>query len=453
MKKYQSYKSSSVKWIGEIPKSWEETRLKYVGNLYGGLTGKSGEDFKQDDNPNNKPYIPYTNIFRNTYISKNHVDYVVLEDGENQNKVKKFDLFFLMSSETYQDLGKPCILIDDIEELYLNSFCKGFRVNRIDVNPLFLNYQLLGSIHKELISIEGRGFTRINLRQDRLNETPIFLPPLQEQIQIVQFLDEKIELVDKLISKKERKITLLKEQRTSLINEVVIKGLNSNVEMKSSGVKWIGEIPEKWKKLSLRYVGNLYGGLTGKSGEDFKNDENPKNKPFIPYTNIYNNTYISKNHFHFVSIDDDENQNKVQKFDLFFLMSSETFQDLGKSCILIDDVEELYLNSFCKGFRVNRKDVSPLFLNYQLSSQIVKELISIEGNGFTRINLRQDRLLETPCFIPSINEQLQIVEFLDSKTKEIDDLVQLEKTKIDLLKEYRQSLISEVVTGKIKVTN
>jgi type I restriction enzyme S subunit len=134
-------------------------------------------------------------------------------------------------------------------------------------------------------------------------------------------------------------------------------------------------------------------------------------------------------------------------------MSSETFQDLGKSCILIDDVEELYLNSFCKGFRVNRKDVSPLFLNYQLSSQIVKELISIEGNGFTRINLRQDRLLETPCFIPSINEQLQIVEFLDSKTKEIDDLVQLEKTKIDLLKEYRQSLISEVVTGKIKVTN
>jgi type I restriction enzyme S subunit len=184
---------------------------------------------------------------------------------------------------------------------------------------------------------------------------------------------------------------------------------------KSSSVKWIGEIPKSWEETRLKYVGNLYGGLTGKSGEDFKNDENPKNKPFIPYTNIYNNTYISKNHFHFVSIDDDENQNKVQKFDLFFLMSSETFQDLGKSCILIDDVEELYLNSFCKGFRVNRKDVSPLFLNYQLSSQIVKELISIEGNGFTRINLRQDRLLETPCFIPSINEQLQIVEFLDSK--------------------------------------
>ena len=80
MKKYQSYKSSSVEWIGEIPNSWEETRLKYVGNLYGGLTGKSGEDFKNDENPKNKPFIPYTNIYNNTYISKNHFHFVSIDD-------------------------------------------------------------------------------------------------------------------------------------------------------------------------------------------------------------------------------------------------------------------------------------------------------------------------------------------------------------------------------------
>lgn len=452
MEKYQSYKPSRVNWVGEIPDNWEETYLKYVGNLYGGLTGKSGEDFKQEDNPNNKPYIPYTNIFRNTYISKNHVDYVVLEDGENQNKVQKFDLFFLMSSETHQDLGKSCILIDDIDELYLNSFCKGFRVKRKDVNPLFLNYQLLGSIHKELISIEGRGFTRINLRQDRLNETPIFLPPLQEQNQIVQFLDSKTDLIDKLISTKERKITLLKEQRTSLVNQVVTKGLNPNVKMKDSGVEWIGKIPEGWEKVSLGKIGLLYGGLTGKSGEDFRSEDNPNNKPFIPFTNIFNNTYISKNHFQNVVINEDENQNRVQKFDIFFLMSSETYDDLGKTSILIDDVEELYLNSFCKGFRITNPSVFPLFLNYQLLGDTHKKLISIEGNGFTRINLRQDRLKEIPIFLPSFSEQMQIVHFLDSKTKEIENMVQVEERKIDLLKQYRQSLISEVVTGKIKVT-
>ena len=98
-----------------------------------------------------------------------------------------------------------------------------------------MNYQLLGSLHKEMISIEGNGFTRINLRQDRLLDIPVFVPPFSEQQQIVSFLDTKTSLIDSLIEKTQRKIELLKEKRTSLINEVVTKGLNPNVEMKDSG--------------------------------------------------------------------------------------------------------------------------------------------------------------------------------------------------------------------------
>ena len=90
-------------------------------------------------------------------------------------------------------------------------------------------------------------FTRINLRQDRLLDIPVFIPPLSEQQQIVSFLDTKTSLIDSLIEKTQRKIELLKEKRTSLINEVVTKGLNPNVEMKDSGVEWIGEIPSHWE--------------------------------------------------------------------------------------------------------------------------------------------------------------------------------------------------------------
>ena len=121
------------------------------------------------------------------------------------------------------------------------------------------------------------------------------------------------------------------------------------------------------------------------------------------------------------------------------------------SSILVEDVDELYLNSFCKGFRVNRNDVYPLFLNYQLLGDTHKKMISIEGNGFTRINLRQDRLKETPMFIPPLSEQQQIVEYLDGQTQKIDKTISIEEKRIELLKEYRQSLISEVVTGKRKV--
>ena len=206
MSKYDSYKDSGVDWMNEIPSNWEKSRIRMVGDLYGGLTGKKGSDFNDEDNPSNKPFVPFTNIFNNTYISKDHFQYVNVEENENQNKVLKNDLFFLMSSESYEDLGKCSILLDDVEELYLNSFCKGFRIKDSKVYPLFLNYQLLGSLHKEMISVEGNGFTRINLRQDRLLDIPVFIPPISEQQQIVEFLDTKTELIDSLIEKTERKI-------------------------------------------------------------------------------------------------------------------------------------------------------------------------------------------------------------------------------------------------------
>jgi type I restriction enzyme S subunit len=447
MKRYQSYKPSSVEWIGDIPNSWEETRLKYIGNLYGGLTGKSGEDFKQDDNPNNKPYIPYTNIFRNTYISKNHVDYVVLKDGENQNKVQKFDLFFLMSSETYQDLGKPCILIEDIEELYLNSFCKGFRVNRIDVNPLFLNYQLLGSIHKELISIEGRGFTRINLRQDRLNETPIFLPPLKEQLQIVQFLDEKTELIDKLISTKERKITLLKEQRTTLINQVVTKGLNPNIKMKDSGLEWIGEIPEHWNMVSIKnlvstkitdgphetpeWVEEGIPFLSVESVQDNKLDFNKK-RGFI--TEELHKIYSKKC--------------KPQKDDIFIVKSGST---TGKSTIVETDEEFNIWSPLCI-VRSNKDKILPRFFFNSIQSFYFRRFIELGWSFGTQPNIGMGVIENLKIVLPPLKEQQPIIDFLNHKIFDIDNLVDLEQKKIDLLKEYRQSLISEVVTGKIKVT-
>jgi len=256
MDKYNSYKDSEIKWLDQIPSNWRRSRIRVVGELYGGLTGKKGDDFN-NENPSNKPFVPFTNIFNNTYISKDHFQYVTIKEGERQNRVQKNDLFFLMSSESYEDLGKSSILLEDVEELYLNSFCKGYRIKDNSVFPLFLNYQLLGSLHKEMISIEGNGFTRINLRQDRLLDIPVFIPPLSEQQQIVSFLDDKIQKIDSLLKKKVRKIEILKEKRTSLINHVVTKGLDPNVEMKDSGVEWIGEIPSHWSVLPIKYFGDV----------------------------------------------------------------------------------------------------------------------------------------------------------------------------------------------------
>jgi type I restriction enzyme S subunit len=427
MKKYHSYKKSGLEWMESVPEHWSISRLKYLGDLYGGLTGKSGVDFNNEENPKNKPYIPYTNIFNNTYISKKHYDYVSIDEGENQNRVKKYDMFFLMSSETHKDLGKSCILIEDVDELYLNSFCKGFRIKDENIYPLFLNYQILGHLHREMISYEGKGFTRINLRQDKLNDLFIFYPSLEEQKKIVQFLDEKTELIDKLISTKEQKVELLKLQRTSLINEVITKGLDQKVKMKNSGLDWVGEIPEHWIKTKIKWELEFHNNkrepLEGVKREKMSGDYRYYGASgIIDYINDY--------------IFDGE----------FILVGEDGANILSRSSPMAFVVEgKFWVNNHAHILKNKRGEI-----NYY-SHQIELNDFSIHSSGSAQPKLTKEALGDIILIVPPEEEQIQIIEYLKLRTNEIDDLLLMEQNKIDLLKEYRQSLISEVITGKIDV--
>ena len=441
MERYDSYKDSGVEWMNEIPSNWEKSRIRMVGDLYGGLTGKKGGDFNDEDNPSNKPFVPFTNIFNNTYISKDHFQYVNVEENENQNRVLKNDLFFLMSSESYEDLGKCSILLEDVEELYLNSFCKGFRIKDSKVYPLFLNYQLLGSLHKEMISVEGNGFTRINLRQDRLLDIPVFIPPLSEQQQIVSFLDTKTSLIDSLIEKTQRKIELLKEKRTSLINEVVTKGLNPNVEMRDSGVEWIGEIPNHWTRNKLNRISE-------RIGDGLHSTPN----------------YVDSSEYYFINGNNLVN-GEIKIFDSTKCVSEEEFKkhfiQLNTKTLLLsingtignlsfyNDEKVILGKSSCY---INLKEnINHHFIYYVLKSESISKYFTFELTGTTIFNLSLNSIRNTPIVVPPENEQQQIVEYLDEQTQLIDKTISIEEKRIELLKEYRQSLISEVVTGKRKV--
>ena len=445
MKRYDSYKDSGVEWMNKIPSNWEKSRIRMVGDLYGGLTGKKGSDFNDEDNSSNKPFVPFTNIFNNTYISKDHFQYVNVKENENQNRVLKNDLFFLMSSESYEDLGKCSILLEDVEELYLNSFCKGFRIKDSKVYPLFLNYQLLGSLHKEMISIEGNGFTRINLRQDRLLDIPVFIPPLSEQQQIVSFLDTKTSLIDSLIEKTQRKIELLKEKRTSLINEVVTKGLNPNVKMKDSGVEWIGETPSNWRTSKLGfYTTKIGSGSTPRGGSEVYVDSGI---PFIRSQNVHFDGLKMENISH---IEPETHQSMkgstVIKDDVLLNI---TGGSIGRCCVV--KIEgEMNTNQHVSIIRTT-KNLLNIFLNYILNSDVGQSQVVYNISGGNREGLTIEGIRDFRITLPPLKEQQQIVEYLDEQTGLMDKTISIEEKRIELLKEYRQSLISEVVTGKRKV--
>ena len=440
---YAQYKDSGINWIGAIPKHWKISRLRFLGSMFGGLTGKTGENFNQDGNPNNKPYIPYTNIFNNTYVSKNDFHYVVLGENEKQNRVKKYDLFFLMSSETYQDLGKSCILIDNVDELYLNSFCKGFRVTQKGLNPLFLNYQLLGQIHRELISVEGRGFTRINLRQGRLMDIPILLPPSQEQRQIISFLNTKTALIDSMIEKIQKKIELLQEQRTELVNRCVTKGLDPNAKMKNSDIEWVGRIPKHWEVKKLKHLG------VPKSGNGFKISLQGNRQGSIPFykvsdTNLEGNEMVLSSSSNYISLTDviengfylfDERTivfpkvGEVLKLNKRRILTMKSCMDnnmMGLTIFSEDNIEYLY-------FLLTRLDF----------------VFFCSDGTLPSISERQIGAIRVP--VPPIAEQYRILDYLQRKLKILDKMITVENKRKRLLSEYRQSLISSVVTGKICV--
>jgi type I restriction enzyme M protein len=210
-----------IERIDTMPMAWYKNRLKDIGFLYSGISGKKGDDFNNDNDVNNKGFIPFTNIANNTYIKQFELGTVIILPTEKQNKVKQYDLFFLMSSEGYADVGKSSLLIDVLtDDTYLNSFCKGFRITSNNISPKFLNYLLLSNEFREKIILEGKGFTRINLKMEKISDLEFYYPSnVGAQNKIETFLDNRLGVIDIAIENLTKQIETYKNLRKSLIND------------------------------------------------------------------------------------------------------------------------------------------------------------------------------------------------------------------------------------------
>ncbi len=428
MKKYQSYKPSKIDWIGEIPTSWEVRKFRFLF-----VEKKSTQNLSLNSGSISFGQVIYKN-----------------DEGIPQER-----------KETYQEVLKGEFLINPLN---LNFDLKSLRIglSEIDVvvSPGYIVLKLNEGLNKGYFKYLLRTFdtqqmkslgngVRQTISFKHLSSEELILPPVNEQLQIVNYLDEKIELVDKLISTKERKIILLKEQRISLINQIVTKGLNPNVKTKDCGVEWIGVIPENWKIGKLKHHSEL-----NISSVDKHIFDDEISVQVCNYTDVYYNELISNSlELRTGSCTSIEyNKFLLKKGDVIITKDSESPSDIGVPSLVIDELDNVVCGYHLSIIKSNLDSLLGGYLFRQLQTTRVRRYFEVNSNGITRFGLGKSSVLELPLILPPIKEQIEIVKYLDSKTKEIDDLVQLEQKKIDLLKEYRQSLISEVVTGKVKVT-
>jgi type I restriction enzyme S subunit len=434
MRKYQSYKPSGVEWIEDIPSHWEIKKNKFFTTPQKIKSEKGEEELLSVSEK--KGIIPRSEIRNDEQVlsrSESLDGYLIVKKGNLVSNIMLMWKRGLGVSE-YDGIVSPAYSVF--------SFNKSF--------PKYYHYLFRTDQYVSEFKRNSRGVieSRLRLYDEMFGSLHSHFPPLQEQEQIVKYLDEKTSIIDKLISTKERKIELLKEQRTSLINEVTTKGLNPNVKLKDSGVEWIGEIPESW------IVGKLKNFCELKiSSIDKHIYEYEKQVIVCNYTDVYYNEIITNElELRKGSCSEDEyNKFKLNKGDVIITKDSESPTDIGVPSLINDDLDNVVCGYHLSIIKPLKNKLVGGFLFRQLQTKRIRSYFEVCSNGITRFGLGKSSVLDTLLIIPSVKEQQEIVEYLDKHTKEIDDLVSMEQKKIELLKEYRQSLISEVITGKIKV--
>jgi type I restriction enzyme S subunit len=439
MKKYTSYKPSGIEWIGDVPEHWVITKLnRYVFFQEG--PGLRTFQFTDDG----------IKVICVTNITEKGIDFSYKKFISEQEYIDKYQHFRvnkgdLLLSSSGNSWGKVSEYLEE-EEVILNT--STIRLNTLDSNRFTKNlikYVLKSEFVRIQLDILMTGSCQPNFGPTHLDQIIIPIPSIDEQHQIVHFLDEKTEIIDKLISTKERKIDLLKEQRISLINQVITKGLDLNVKMKDSGVEWIGEIPEHWGKRRVSNFGVFF------KGSGIKKDEvKEEGFPCIRYGEIY--TKYNRVVYEPISFIDEEtskNSVMIKKGDVLFTGSGETMEDIGKTIVYYGE-KDVFVGGDIIVLRLY-DGLNPLYMSYLMNTNFVQYQKSLSGKGEIIVHIYSKNIKEIITPLPPQNEQQQIVEYLDNRTKEIDDLMSLEQKKIEVLKEYRQSLISEVITGKIDV--
>lgn len=423
MKRYSEYKDSGVKWIGEIPGHWKSVPFRRIAKVQCNLVHPfdnlemlqiSPDSIEKDSGK----------IIKIKTVAEANID------SDNHRFYKGQILY----SKIRPLLNKVTIAPDD-------GLCSA------DMYPIsteekteFIKYYMLSKAF--LSSVKNIVADRVKMpkiNQDELKETRFVIPPLPEQEAIVTYLDTKVAKIDEYISIAEKKIAALEELKQSIIAEAVTRGIHKDVPMKDSGVKWIGMIPEHWTVCKMRK--SIY-------------EINIKNNP-IKTTQILSLT----NKQGVIPYEDKGNQGNKAKEDI------SSYKIAFKDNIIMNSMNVIigsvglsnYEGCVSPVYYVYgiREGTDKHFINYICQLSFFQKELRRFAKGILEIRLRVSSkdIQNTYIALPSLPEQQEIVTYIEAKVASINQLCQAERSQIEKLKEYKQRLISDVVTGKVKVTN
>lgn len=418
MKRYETYKECGVQWLGEIPTHWDVKRLAsaFVENRTLNTNLESTDAYK----------FNYGTLVRKD------------EDVTNEDVIETYRKYTLIEPNDILINGLN-LNYDFVSQRVAMSNNKGIITSaylaitpRELVNPNYYCYFLKAMDSKKMFHGMGTGI-RLTLSFAELKKQFVLFPPKAEQETIVAFLDEKTAEIDGLVSQVEREIELLKEYKQAEIAHVVTHGLNPNAPMKPSGISWIGDIPEHWTTRKMKFT------FTERSEKNHPDEPvlcATQSQGVIPQSMYDNRVVVVNKGF--------ENLKFVKVGD--FVISLRSFQG-G-----IEYAHYQGIISAAYTVLTPNKAIDPGYARLLMKSHDFIQLLKTCVTGIREgQNINYDLLKNKFIPIPPLAEQQEIVEYIDRKTTEIDRLVVELTYQVEYLKEYKQRLIADVVTGKINV--
>ncbi|EKF9769304.1 restriction endonuclease subunit S [Vibrio cholerae] len=423
MPKYEAYKNSGVEWLGAIPVHWNSFPLCAKSKLKS-ISNKENEELLSVYLDKGVIKFDEVDAKRTNATSSDLTKYQLVEPGD-----------FVLNN---QQAWRGSVGVSD----YLGIVSPAYLVLSLseDIVPRFGNYLFRDGamVANYLVCSKGVGTIQRNLYWPQLKRALVFLPPTEEQLLIACFLDKKTAQIDDAIAIKEQQISLLKERKQIIIQQAVTQGLDPNVPMKDSGVDWIGKVPAHWEVRRSKFV------FTQRKERAWKDDVQlsaTQAYGVIPQDQYEELTgkRVVKIQFHL------DKRKHVEKDD--FVISMRSFQGglerawsqgcIRSSYVVLRAVEE----------------IDPSFYGYllKLPSYIaaLQQTASFIRDGQ---DLNFDNFSKVDLFIPPIEEQKEIANYVSAFMKSSDEGIELLLAQIEKLKEYKTSLINSAVTGKIKIT-
>ena len=408
MKPYPEYKPTGLAWLPEIPRHWKSAKLR---NLLSIVSKK------------NHPEQPLLSVVRekgvirrdvdskeenHNYIPEDLSNYKVVRKGQfAMNKMKAWQGSYGISQ--YDGIVSPAYFVFDLHGVSADFFNIAIR------SKAYIPYFAQAS--------DGIRVGQWDLSLPRMHEIPFFIPPADEQAQIVRYLDAMTAKINKLIRAKKRQIALLQEQKQAIINQAVTRGLDPDVELKDSGIDWLGPIPKHWKIVTLKRLCSMHSGtnLTSEEIDELGIYPVYGGNGFRGYYSLYN-------------------------------CSGECVL-VGRQGALAGNVHyvdgKFWATDHALITRCS-KLTGYLYLSYLLKAM---NLNQYAFQTAAQPGLAAGTILSLQTAIPSCEEQFQISDFLDSFCKKINDAIETTEKQISHCEEYKNSLISSVVTGQVDVRN